>query len=68
MFGAPVSHTARLCHVKKLSPECTVTRCFLHRESLVTEQVSVEPSSVLGDVVDQRPGPSSSSYHRQVAF
>ena len=32
------------------------------------EQVSVEPSSVLGDIVDQRPGPSSSSYHRRVAF
>ena len=43
-------------------------RCFLHRESLVMKKVSVEPSSVLNDVVDQRPGPSSSSYHRQVVF
>lgn len=43
-------------------------RCFLHRESLVMKKMSVEPSSVLSDVVDQHPGPSSSSYHRQVAF
>ena len=32
------------------------------------KKVSVEPSSVPNDVVDQRPGPSSSSYHRQVVF
>ena len=32
------------------------------------KKMSVEPSSVLSDVVDQHPGPSSSSYHRQVAF
>ncbi|XP_047591129.1 SCAN domain-containing protein 3 isoform X1 [Lutra lutra] len=37
--------------IKELAPECKITHCFIHRESLAMRKVSAELNSVLTDTV-----------------
>ncbi|XP_008579909.1 PREDICTED: SCAN domain-containing protein 3 [Galeopterus variegatus] len=37
--------------IKKLAPECKMTHCFIHRESLAMKKISAELNNVLTDIV-----------------
>uniref|UniRef100_A0A8C3WE45 SCAN domain containing 3 n=1 Tax=Catagonus wagneri TaxID=51154 RepID=A0A8C3WE45_9CETA len=44
-------HSEVVTQIKELAPECKITHCFIHRESLVMKKISVELNSVLTDIV-----------------
>uniref|UniRef100_F1S1Q2 SCAN domain containing 3 n=1 Tax=Sus scrofa TaxID=9823 RepID=F1S1Q2_PIG len=44
-------HSEVVTQIKELVPECKITHCFIHRESLVMKKISVELNSVLTDIV-----------------
>ncbi|XP_012590098.1 PREDICTED: SCAN domain-containing protein 3 [Condylura cristata] len=44
-------HSEVVTQIKALAPQCKITHCFIHRESLVMKKVSAELNSVLMDIV-----------------
>ncbi|XP_032254826.1 SCAN domain-containing protein 3 isoform X2 [Phoca vitulina] len=44
-------HSEVVTQIKELAPECRITHCFIHRESLAMKKVSAELNSVLTDTV-----------------
>ncbi|XP_045656569.1 SCAN domain-containing protein 3 [Ursus americanus] len=45
------THSEVLTQLKELAPECRITHCFIHRESLAMRRVSAELNSVLTDTI-----------------
>ncbi|XP_037367457.1 SCAN domain-containing protein 3-like [Talpa occidentalis] len=44
-------HSEVVTQIKELAPECKITHCFIHRESLVMKKISAELNRVLTDIV-----------------
>ncbi|XP_026955338.1 SCAN domain-containing protein 3 [Sagmatias obliquidens] len=44
-------HSEVVTQIKELAPECKITHCFIHRESLAMKKISPELNSVLTDIV-----------------
>nr|XP_025842280.1 SCAN domain-containing protein 3 [Vulpes vulpes] len=45
------THSEVVTQIKELAPECKITHCFIHRESLAMKNISAELNSVLTDTV-----------------
>ncbi|XP_007179144.2 SCAN domain-containing protein 3 isoform X1 [Balaenoptera acutorostrata] len=44
-------HSEVVTQIKELAPECKITHCIIHRESLAMKKISPELNSVLTDIV-----------------